>query len=37
LSEAVSFIATAIHALSRVESYLADHPSYRLATPYPVA
>jgi aspartate aminotransferase len=36
LSEAVSFIATAIEQTSRVETYLSSHAEYRLAATYSV-
>jgi aspartate aminotransferase len=37
LSAAVSFMATAFKQSSQVESYLAAHAAYRLATPYVIA
>jgi len=35
LSEAVAFIADAIHRGERIENYLAVHPEFRLLEPYP--
>jgi hypothetical protein len=37
LLEAVSFIAAAIEQKSPVESYLATHTEYQLASPYSVS